>query len=190
MILFAGVDKKRQLFILLFSFILVYLFYGVLSVCGIFMVDDSFFYAQIAYNIGINHISSFDGLHITNGYHPLWCWLLSIVSFVASVFTKNKEIHLFLYIWFYMFISVNISIIFFRNNLERLIAFSILLFSTILMETTLLSLLLLAFFYIFFVGEKENSRIGELVLFLVPLTRIDGIIFALPIGILLFSFNL
>ncbi len=34
--------------------------------------DDAFYYAQIARNIALGAGSTFDGIHETNGYHPLW----------------------------------------------------------------------------------------------------------------------
>jgi hypothetical protein len=40
--------------------------------------DDAFFYLSIARNFAAGKGSSFDGLHLTNGYHPLWMLLLSL----------------------------------------------------------------------------------------------------------------
>jgi hypothetical protein len=40
--------------------------------------DDAFFYLSIARNFAAGKGSSFDGLHPTNGYHPLWMLLLSL----------------------------------------------------------------------------------------------------------------
>jgi len=34
--------------------------------------DDSFYYWQIGSNIAAGRGSTFDGIHLTNGYHPLW----------------------------------------------------------------------------------------------------------------------
>ena len=41
--------------------------------------DDFFYYAQIARNLAQHGISSFDGIHLTNGYHPLWLLLLTLL---------------------------------------------------------------------------------------------------------------
>ncbi len=38
--------------------------------------DDAFYYFQIARNIVTGHGSTFDGIHATNGYHPLWLLIL------------------------------------------------------------------------------------------------------------------
>ena len=40
--------------------------------------DDGFYYAQIARTLARTGRSSFDGLTLTNGYHPLWLGLLTL----------------------------------------------------------------------------------------------------------------
>jgi len=42
--------------------------------------DDGFYYLEIARRIGLGQGSTFDGLHETNGYHPLWLLLLVPLS--------------------------------------------------------------------------------------------------------------
>lgn len=44
-----------------------------------FYEDDAYFYMKIGSNLA-HGISSFDGLHSTNGYHPLWAWILACLS--------------------------------------------------------------------------------------------------------------
>src|SRR5512142_1356348 len=34
--------------------------------------DDAYYYFKVAQNISEGHGSTFDGIHATNGYHPLW----------------------------------------------------------------------------------------------------------------------
>ncbi len=46
-----------------------------------FIPDDAFYYFQIARNIAAGQGSTLDGIHPTNGYHPLWMFLL--VPFAA-----------------------------------------------------------------------------------------------------------
>jgi hypothetical protein len=41
-----------------------------------FVHDDAFYYFGIAHNWALTGKSTFDGLTLTNGYHPLWEWLL------------------------------------------------------------------------------------------------------------------
>src|SRR5262245_2275383 len=38
--------------------------------------DDAYYYLGVAKSLGTGEGSTFDGLHRTNGYHPLWCALL------------------------------------------------------------------------------------------------------------------
>lgn len=38
--------------------------------------DDAFYYFEVARNIALGHGSTFDGLTLTNGYHPLWMIIL------------------------------------------------------------------------------------------------------------------
>jgi hypothetical protein len=49
-----------------------------------FIVDDGYFYLQIARNIALGFGSTFNGVMPTNGYHPLWM----LVCVCAASFTK------------------------------------------------------------------------------------------------------
>jgi hypothetical protein len=40
------------------------------------VIDDGAYYSQIARNLWRGEGSTFDGIHQTNGYHPLWAWVL------------------------------------------------------------------------------------------------------------------
>jgi hypothetical protein len=40
------------------------------------LYDDAFYYLGVARHLADADGSTFDGLHATNGYHPLWCWIL------------------------------------------------------------------------------------------------------------------
>ncbi len=42
--------------------------------------DDAFYYLTIAKSIAAGHGSTFDAIHPTNGYHPLWMGLLTLVA--------------------------------------------------------------------------------------------------------------
>jgi hypothetical protein len=41
------------------------------------MSDDAYYYLSIARNLADGAGSTADGINTTNGYHPLWCWLLA-----------------------------------------------------------------------------------------------------------------
>jgi len=59
-------------------------FYGNLrfkdAVLSIGLEDDFFYYAQVARNLAFHGSSTFDGTHLTNGYHPLWLVVLTVVT--------------------------------------------------------------------------------------------------------------
>ncbi len=44
-----------------------------------FFDDDFFYYLRIAQNIAAGHGSTFDGTHLTNGYHPLWMGVIILL---------------------------------------------------------------------------------------------------------------
>ncbi len=44
-----------------------------------FYQDDFFYYLKVAQNLALHGISSFDGIHLTNGYHPLWLLTLALL---------------------------------------------------------------------------------------------------------------
>jgi hypothetical protein len=47
--------------------------------------DDAFFYLAIARNFASGKGSSFDGIHPTNGYHPLWMFVLSVLHHLVPL---------------------------------------------------------------------------------------------------------
>ncbi len=46
-----------------------------------FYQDDFFYYLKVAQNLALHGISSFDGIHLTNGYHPLWLLTLALLRY-------------------------------------------------------------------------------------------------------------
>src|ERR1700694_622658 len=55
-------------------------------------IDDAYYYIIIARNFAFSGIPSFDGLHATNGFHPLWMLLLAgmyrLIGRDADLFTQ------------------------------------------------------------------------------------------------------
>ncbi len=49
-----------------------------------FPTDDAFFYFKVAQNIAAGNGSTFDGLGLTNGYHPLWLLLCVPIFWLAQ----------------------------------------------------------------------------------------------------------
>jgi hypothetical protein len=41
--------------------------------------DDAYYYLLIARNLAETGTATFDGVNVTNGYHPLWLWLETVV---------------------------------------------------------------------------------------------------------------
>ena len=50
-----------------------------------FTRDDAYYYFKVAQNIAEGHGSTFDGINLTNGYHPLWM-LICIPIFALARF--------------------------------------------------------------------------------------------------------
>ena len=48
------------------------------------LYDDAYYYLGVARNLAAGAGSTFDGINPTNGYHPLWCWLLVPVFRLAT----------------------------------------------------------------------------------------------------------
>lgn len=49
-------------------------------VLGVGFEDDFFYYAQAARNLAFSGHATFDGVHLTNGYHPLWFLIIVVVT--------------------------------------------------------------------------------------------------------------
>src|SRR5207253_2152288 len=49
-----------------------------------FPQDDFYYYYLTAKHVATEGFSSFDGIVPTNGYHPLWLWLLSGISYLSQ----------------------------------------------------------------------------------------------------------
>lgn len=159
-----------------FTFLIITFFRRTVTIPYGLMEDDGYFYAQIAYNIGVNGISSFDGINITDGYHLLWCWMLSGITFFVSFFTLNKNIHLFFYILFQLLIISFVTLKASKQNVATAFTlFSFFLFGNLLMDTVILAVFLL------YLSFNEESRFRYLFFFFIPLTRIDATVILFPI---------
>ncbi|MAH99366.1 MAG: hypothetical protein CMA12_08560 [Euryarchaeota archaeon] len=142
-----------------------------------FIADDSYFYSQIAYNIGVNKFSSWDGINLTSSYHLLWVLVISVTSLFLSFFTDIKGHHLIGHIFVYISIILFLLAYYTDTILEKFIVFSIIISGYILMENiTVIFLLFIIFKEIQkYVVSKQNSYLLLLAFFLIPLSRIDAI---------------
>ena len=57
-----------------------------------FIVDDGYFYLQIARNIALGYGSTFNGVMPTNGYHPLWMLICACAACFATVPTTLLQV--------------------------------------------------------------------------------------------------
>lgn len=53
-----------------------------------FFADDFYYYLEVAKNFHLKNLLSFDGIHLTNGYHPLW--LLLLIGLLKLCRTTNQ----------------------------------------------------------------------------------------------------
>jgi hypothetical protein len=154
-----------------------------------FIEDDGYFYSKIAYNIGMNHFSSFDGLSTTSGYHLLWGWLLAGLSWIVGIVTPALPVHLFVHLAAFYSLILLASWEATQRPVAAIAVAALLLTASALMEMGLLALLLALVLRPFLAQEEEETPSVSFVLpaALVPLVRIDAsIIIAVLILYLLF----
>lgn len=153
-----------------------------------FAEDDSWFYAQIAYQWPRVGFPSFDGVHPTSGFHLLWGGLLSTISWILSLFTGDKHIHAVAFTSMYLMLVGMVAYQASRDAAWRARSFcALFVFLTLgafLMETALLtlSLLLLGRRLLAFPEERAASRAGLSVAALGVLTvlcRLDALVIVL-----------
>lgn len=64
------------------------LMYALWPMSHLFLPDDAFYYFQIAENMAAGFGSTFDRINPTNGFHPLWLLVLSLLA----LFQPGKEL--------------------------------------------------------------------------------------------------
>lgn len=118
-----------------------------------FTTDDTYFYLKVACNFASGYGSSFDGIDLTNGYHPLWFLILSMYFFLINLFVKiNPELLLrftFFLVTLLNLLSISLSIkIFDKLNILESIYSRIGFF-----------LLTIPFSFFYLVGTEQNLLI-------------------------------
>lgn len=166
-----------------------------------FAHDDSFYYLKTALNFSQGKGSTFDGINKTNGYHPLYFWIVSFYFFIINLFaTINPELlfrfvcllHLFL---IYLIVLLINKIIKIHSDddrytiLKKLLVFS-LLFGLILIrdvgtEAHIVVVLIFLIYYLLVSIKLEDFKniffLGTLVFFLL-LARTDLVLtFFMPL---------
>lgn len=170
-----------------------------------FTSDDTYFYLKVAYNLATGKGSSFDGINLTNGYHPLWLFVLSIYFFFIK-FISNYNPEGLLRLTFilstiinclsiYILIKIIKQLNIIKSNYSKIgflfLSISFNFFYLIGTEQNLLIFLFLLYLYAMINdadGLKNYSRLKIIVPSLLFLTRIDlGLI--LGITLIIFEFQ-
>lgn len=153
--------------------------------------DDAFYYFEIARNIVAGHGSSFDGVNLTNGYHPLWM-LFNLPAFAwFDGHLPPIQFLLLISIGLNVLTAVFLSKIFSRfveSKLIKNLLLAVYLFNPfVLFETlngleTALSLFFITLFvwWWFKVGDRPTVRsfaLAGLIGGLMMLARLDNIFF-------------
>jgi hypothetical protein len=73
--------------------------------------DDGFYYFQVARNLAEGHGFTFDGINKTNGFHPLWLFLITPIFAFAQI---NNLLPLRVLMFFSAVISGTSAILFYR----------------------------------------------------------------------------
>lgn len=165
-----------------------------------FTRDDAYYYFKVAQNISEGHGSSFDGINLTNGYHPLWM-LVCVPIFALARFELILPLRILLVVM--AALSVTTSILLFRLLKKQVgvpiamlaasfWAFSMTVHSTITqqgMETGVVALSTVLFLYLLQQSEEKKRLaprdlviLGLAALF-VLFSRLDGIYLVLIAGV-------
>ena len=165
-----------------------------------FTRDDAYYYFKVAQNIGEGHGSTFDGINLTNGYHPLWM-LICVPIFTLARFDLILPLRVLLVLM--AALSVTTSILLFRLLKTQVgrpaailaascWAFSLDVHSVITqqgMETGIVALSVVTFLYVLQrmepkerIETRDLATLGLAALF-VLFSRLDGIYLIMIAGL-------
>src|SRR5262245_3119692 len=48
------------------------------------VADDGFYYLEVARHLAASGASTFDGINVTNGYHPAWMAITTLCAMIVS----------------------------------------------------------------------------------------------------------
>ena len=167
-----------------------------------FTRDDAYYYFKVAQNISEGHGSTFDGINLANGYHPLWM-LVNIPIFALARFDLVLPLRILLLVMAAMHAAS--SVLLYRlvsRALSPLVgsfialfwAFSIYIHESVVqfgLETGLTVLTLLLFLYqvqkfnrLEHKGKEEITKLALLAV-LVMFSRLDTVFLVLLFGVYL-----
>ncbi len=174
-------------FYYLFSHNILYLIFNTLP-------DDAFYYFQMARNIAAGSGSTIDGVNLTNGYHPLWMFILVPIYKIFSVGGVNDTAPIYAALCLAVIFSALTALVLYRiltryTENQKIISFGlfIYLFNPYLLYNVLngletsLVLLLLSIFIFLLIKFTENQNKWNLILIglcggLLSLARLDMVI--------------
>lgn len=162
-----------------------------------FAHDDSFFYLKTADNFAQGFGTTFDRINTTNGYHPLWLFLVAGIFYVIRLFGKITPeelfrwvfvIHFFLCSIITMIVSRILEAIYSKSFISYMLWFFICLNMTFVfirdvgMENVLICLLISSYLLL---KAKEISGIAypiskSVILVMLFLSRIDFLFTIIP----------
>lgn len=183
-ILFSYLNFVVPFLLLIFFGVIV--FVSEIVVLVSYMPDDAFYYQQIALNFREGLGLTFDGVNQTNGYQPLWMYIL---TGLYSVFDYPKEMMFRITLFVQLIISL-FSLYFYYTTLKQIINYRLIRYSAFIifffflyfkaitgMDTALLILLYSILFKVYINKEKYSEStfilISGLLTGLIILTRLD-----------------
>ncbi|MBI5403129.1 MAG: hypothetical protein HY959_06990 [Ignavibacteriae bacterium] len=164
-----------------------------------FAHDDSFFYIKTANNLSKGFGSTFDGVNITNGYHPLYFISLVILFAVPNFLASASPEFLYRLVFLYHEVLLLFSFVFLLKSLKLVLKEkygSTLILLIIIMLAALvfirdygleshLACLIISYFLFLKAKETENGRSNpvdkSVLLSLLFLTRTDFLISVIPL---------
>ncbi|MBD3384447.1 hypothetical protein GF407_05910 [candidate division KSB1 bacterium] len=166
---------------------------------GVHLVDDGYYYLQIAYHLAQGNGFTFDGIHQTNGFQPLWqivlipfFWLFD-KSTMPYVVTAVQSL-LFLGSGLFLFLTLHKWL---KNSLSCIGTFVWLANIWVIskgavtgMETALV-LFLMGLFYYLLPGilDKQRYYTAGLVLTLLLMARLDMIFLTVAVFVIIFFYG-
>jgi hypothetical protein len=163
--------KRREsiflwvIIIVIFLYALQFAFHKPRTIVNV-QFDDAYYYLKIAENVADGNGATFDGIHKTNGFHPLWLLILSGLALVPGLGLTGLT-RAMVVLQAFLFLG---SLILIKNTLKGLL-------HPFLVGAALLIPLYPRFFHIFTVGMESGLLIFLLLLTFYLLGRLfNGII--------------
>ncbi len=193
--------RKYIIIFLIFSVLLTFVlpFQFLLN----FAHDDSFFYIKTANNFTKGLGSTFDGINISNGYHPLYFINLVILFLIPNLFFQPSPEFLYRLVVLYHIVIILVTQIFVFKSLNNIykdnfnkknfILLNILFISFVFirdfgLESHLSILLISVFLYLKskeLIEDKDNIVLKSLIIACLYLTRTDYLFSYIPVILLI-----